>query len=83
MIADCLLWEELDSLQHVFGEHVGLDNLPTLSRLYLEAPGRAAFQKVLSSSGAGYGPRDRGRDGDHRPHQELPRGLSVSVPASR
>jgi glutathione S-transferase len=49
MIADCLLWEELDSLQHVFGEHVGLDNLPTLSRLYLEAPGRAAFQKVLSS----------------------------------
>lgn len=47
MLADCLLWEELDSLQHVFGEHVGLDKLPTLSRIYLEAPGRAAFQKVL------------------------------------
>jgi glutathione S-transferase len=49
MISDCLLWEELDSLQHVFGEHVGLDNLPTLSRIYLEAQGRAAFQKVLAS----------------------------------
>jgi len=49
MIADCLLWEELDSLQHVFGEHVGLDQLPTLSRIYLEAPGRTAFQKVLAS----------------------------------
>jgi glutathione S-transferase len=49
MLADCLLWEELDSLQHLFGEHVGLDKLPTLSRIYLEAPGRAAFQKVLAS----------------------------------
>ena len=50
MIADCLLWEELDVLQHVFGaEHVGLDKLPTLSRLYLETPGRAAFQKVLAA----------------------------------
>ncbi len=53
MLADCLLWEELDSVQHVFGaEHVGLDNLPTLSRLYVEAPGRAAFQKVLASHAA-------------------------------
>ena len=52
MLADCLLWEELDSLQHVFGEHVGLDKLPTLSRIYLEAPGRAAFQKVLASHSA-------------------------------
>jgi glutathione S-transferase len=49
MLADCLLWEELDSLQHVFGEHVRLDQMPTLSRLYLEAQGRAAFQKVLAS----------------------------------
>jgi glutathione S-transferase len=50
MLADCLLWEELDSLQHVFGaEHVALDKLPTLSRLYVEAPGRAAFQKALAS----------------------------------
>jgi glutathione S-transferase len=49
MLADCLLWEELDSLQHLFGEHVGLDKLPTLSRIYLEAPGRSAFQKVLAS----------------------------------
>jgi len=49
MIADCLLWEELDVLQHVFGEHARLDELPTLSRLYLEAPGRGAFQKELAA----------------------------------
>ncbi len=48
MLADCLLWEELDVLQHVFGEHAGLDKLPTLSRFYVEAPGRAAFQKALA-----------------------------------
>ena len=52
MLADCVLWEELDSLQHVFGEHVGLDRLPTLSRIYAETPGRAAFQKVLQSKPA-------------------------------
>lgn len=49
MLADCLLWEELDSLQHVFGEHVGLDELPTLSRIYAEAQGRAVFQKTLAA----------------------------------
>jgi glutathione S-transferase len=49
MLADCLLWEEVDVLQHVFGEHVGLDALPMLSRVYSEAPGRAAFQKTLAS----------------------------------
>ena len=49
MLADCLLWEELDVLHHVFGNLARLEELPTLSRLYLEAPGRAAFQKVLAS----------------------------------
>lgn len=49
MIADCLLWEELDSLQHLFGDHVGIDDLPMLSRIYREAPGRPAFEKVLAS----------------------------------
>jgi glutathione S-transferase len=49
MLVDCLLWEELDVLQHVFGEHAGLEELPTLSRLYTEITGRAAFLKVLAS----------------------------------
>jgi glutathione S-transferase len=49
MIADCLLWEELDVLQHVFGEQARLDELPTLSRLYAESPGRAVFQKLLAA----------------------------------
>ena len=49
MLADCLLWEELDVAQHVFGKHAGLDQLPTLARLYAESPGRAAFKKVLAA----------------------------------
>lgn len=53
MLADCLLWEELDVVEHVFGKHAGLDALPTLSRLYGETPGRPAFEKVL---GANRGP---------------------------
>jgi glutathione S-transferase len=49
MLADCLLWEELDVSTHVFGDSAGLAELPTLSRLYAESPGRAAFQKLLAS----------------------------------
>jgi glutathione S-transferase len=48
MLADCLLWEELDVAQHVFGAHVRLSELPTLARLYEEAPGRRAFEAALS-----------------------------------
>src|SRR5262249_11023691 len=36
MLADCLLWEELDVVQHVFGPHARVDELPTLARLYAE-----------------------------------------------
>jgi hypothetical protein len=49
MLADCLLWEELDVAQHVFGEQVRLDGLPTLARLYQESAGRSAFKKVLAA----------------------------------
>jgi hypothetical protein len=49
MLADCLLWEELDVARHVFGESARLDQLPTLARLYAESPGRAAFEKVLAA----------------------------------
>jgi glutathione S-transferase len=49
MLADCLLWEELDVLRHVFGKHAGLDALPTLARLYAEAPGRPKFESVLAA----------------------------------
>jgi hypothetical protein len=52
MLADCLLWEELDVAQHVFGENARLDEFPTLARLYTESPGRAAFKKVLAAHSA-------------------------------
>jgi glutathione S-transferase len=49
MLADCLLWEELDVAQHVFGEHLRLAELPTLARIYAECAGRSAFKKVLAA----------------------------------
>jgi glutathione S-transferase len=49
MLADCLLWEELDVARHVFGEHVRLHEFATLSRAYHECPGRATFEQLLVS----------------------------------
>jgi glutathione S-transferase len=47
MLADCLLWEELDVTQHVFGEHLRLQELPMLSRLYHEMPGTGVFEAAV------------------------------------
>jgi glutathione S-transferase len=47
MLADCLLWEELDVAQHVLGEHVRLHELPMLSRLYRETAGRGTFEAAI------------------------------------
>jgi len=52
MLADCLLWEELDVAQHVFGKDARLDRFPTLARFYAESPGRATFDKVLGQHSA-------------------------------
>jgi hypothetical protein len=49
MLADCLLWEELDVAQHVFGEHLRLHEFAALSRLYHEAPGRAVFERLIAA----------------------------------
>jgi hypothetical protein len=48
MLADCSLWEKLDVVQHVFGEHARLDDRPTLARIHREAPGRDAFRAGLA-----------------------------------
>ena len=49
MLADCALWEELDVVQHVFGEHFALDDYPALAAVYRDSPGRAEFHEVLKS----------------------------------
>jgi len=36
MVADCLLWEELSVLRHVFGPHVPLGSWPELARFSTE-----------------------------------------------
>jgi glutathione S-transferase len=47
MLADCLLWEELDVAQHVFGEQLRFAELPLLERLYREATGREVFEAAI------------------------------------
>lgn len=48
MLADCLLWEELDVAQHVFGEHLRLEEHPYLFSCYREAPGADTFRGMLA-----------------------------------
>jgi glutathione S-transferase len=49
MVADCLLWEELSVLQHVFGPHVPLGSWPELARFYAEFAGRAVCERELAT----------------------------------
>jgi len=49
MVADCLLWEELSMLQHVFGPHVPLGSWPELSRFHAEFAGRAVCERELAA----------------------------------
>lgn len=47
MLTDCLLWEELDVAQAVFGQHWSLAATPTLARFYEAFPGRASCETLL------------------------------------
>lgn len=49
MVADCLLWEEISVLQHVFGPHVPLGSWPELARFYAEFAGRAVCERELAA----------------------------------
>ena len=48
MLADCLLWEELDVARVVFGPHWSLADKPTLARFYDDFPGRGICESVLA-----------------------------------
>jgi hypothetical protein len=48
MLADCLLWEELDVAKKVFGAHWSLSATPSLARFYEEFAGRASCESLLS-----------------------------------
>lgn len=50
MLADCLLWEELDAARVVFGPQWSLDATPALAKFYAEFAGRAACQAVLAEN---------------------------------
>ena len=52
MLADCLLWEELNVAQHVFGPRLSLAATPMLARFYEEFPARPTCEAVLASSPA-------------------------------
>lgn len=49
LVADCMLWEQLDQARFALGEHFDLGNSPTLARFYDEFPGRAEIERVLAA----------------------------------
>ena len=48
MLADCLLWEELDAARVVFGPHWSLAATPTLARFYDDFQGRGICEAALA-----------------------------------
>jgi len=46
-VADCLLWDQLNCAQYVFGGKFSLDATPTLARFYRDCPGREACERLL------------------------------------
>jgi len=75
MLADAMLWEELDIVQHVFGEHLPLDNYPVLAKLYRDCPGRAAFDAVLRAQPLAI--TGRGLSGEEQSIDKIRRVLSA------
>jgi hypothetical protein len=49
MVADCLLWDQIDCTQSVFGRGFNLDATPTLARFYRDCPGREVFEGLLQA----------------------------------
>lgn len=47
MVADCILWDQFNTAQHVFGGELSLDATSTLARFYRDCPGREAFESLL------------------------------------
>jgi glutathione S-transferase len=50
LLADCLLFEELDVVRKVFGESAGIESMPLLARHLAEAPGRDVFRACLDAA---------------------------------
>jgi glutathione S-transferase len=48
MLADCILWEELDVARLVFGEHLQLERHATLAQFHRECPSRPVFEQLLA-----------------------------------
>jgi glutathione S-transferase len=49
MLTDCLLWEELNVVQHVFGPRFTLGATPTLARFYEDFPARGNCEAFLAA----------------------------------
>lgn len=48
-VADCLLWDMLNTCSHVFGAAIVVDELETLARFYEHCAGRPVFEKLLAT----------------------------------
>jgi len=50
MVADCILWDQINCAQHVFGAKLDLDATPTLARFYRDCPGRETFERLIHTT---------------------------------
>src|SRR5688500_7546460 len=48
MLVDCLLWEELNVAQQVFGPRLSLGQTPMLARFYDQFPARPTCETLLA-----------------------------------
>lgn len=48
MLVDCLLWEELNAAQQVFGPRLSLASTPMLARFYDDFPARPSCESMLA-----------------------------------
>jgi hypothetical protein len=47
MVADCILWDQINTAQHVFGGKFSLEATPTLASFYRDCPARETFERLL------------------------------------
>jgi glutathione S-transferase len=48
MVADCALWDQVNSAQLIFGSKLSLEGTPTVARFYRSCEGRETFERLLA-----------------------------------
>lgn len=49
MLADCILWQQLWVIDHIFGEASGIENLPKLDNFFKLCPEHEVFENLITA----------------------------------